>query len=460
MDLVICCSNSLVEKALIIDGTALKHAFDPACRRLFLEVACQCRAVLCCRVSPLQKAKVVELVRRRAHALCLAIGDGANDVSMLQAADVGVGIVGQEGMQAMMNSDYAVTQFSHLRRLLLVHGHWAYGRTATVVLGSLYKNMAFVLLLFWYQFYCGFTAQFIYDYIYLLLFNLLLTVAPVIAAGCFDRDLEAGTLCLLPALYHAQRGCYSMRRFLLVCLEAFWHSLACFFIPLLAYRGQPLDVWGHVEDRTTLGTIMALTVITCCNLQVGGWTRAWSWPVWFAQIGSLALLLLVTVLTGIVPTTTLYGALNLVAQPRFYATLVLTFSWALLPLLIVKYIQAWCWQPSDIDLMREVEKYGVGWEELLPKEEQSEVEEKTLSELEPLRLSRPFDEEEDEVEMVTAPSNLIPTPSKPSLLERIRQVGTGRPSREMLEGHRRRRMALLNLRTGRYEQLRGYAFSG
>jgi phospholipid-transporting ATPase len=93
--------------------------------QLFFRVASACRAVLCCRASPIQKANVVRMMKQHTGAITLAIGDGANDVSMLQAAHVGVGISGgQEGMQAARAADFAIAQFSFLAKLLLVHGAW------------------------------------------------------------------------------------------------------------------------------------------------------------------------------------------------------------------------------------------------------------------------------------------------------------------------------------------------
>lgn len=83
---------------------------EPSSKELLLQLAIQCEAVICCRVSPLQKALVVRLVKDGLHTMTLAIGDGANDVSMIQAADVGVGIRGEEGLQAVNSSDYAISQ--------------------------------------------------------------------------------------------------------------------------------------------------------------------------------------------------------------------------------------------------------------------------------------------------------------------------------------------------------------
>jgi phospholipid-translocating ATPase len=116
---------------LVIDGASLQHAFaEDFTKELLLSLATRCKAVICCRVSPLQKALIVKLVKEGLGAMCLAIGDGANDVSMIQAADVGVGVAGEEGLQAVNSSDYAIAQFRFLTRLLFVHGHWSYMRNS------------------------------------------------------------------------------------------------------------------------------------------------------------------------------------------------------------------------------------------------------------------------------------------------------------------------------------------
>lgn len=132
--------------ALIIDGMALKDALEKKENsHVFWLLATRCAVVLCCRVSPLQKAKVVELVKLTGKgALCLAIGDGANDVGMIQAAQIGVGIAGEEGLQAVMASDYAIAQFKYLCRLMLVHGRWSYVRTSEMILNFFFKNLIYV----------------------------------------------------------------------------------------------------------------------------------------------------------------------------------------------------------------------------------------------------------------------------------------------------------------------------
>lgn len=163
--------------ALVVNGHSLVQALVPSMELLFLEVASSCKAVICCRVTPLQKALVVDLVKRHKKAVTLAIGDGANDVSMIKSefaitdragvthspaqtvAHIGVGISGQEGMQAVLSSDYSIAQFRYLERLLLVHGRWSYYRMCRFLRYFFYKNFSFTLCHFWYAFFCGFSAQ-------------------------------------------------------------------------------------------------------------------------------------------------------------------------------------------------------------------------------------------------------------------------------------------------------------
>lgn len=139
--------------ALIIDGKSLTYALEKDMEKMFLELAVMCKAVICCRVSPLQKALVVKLVKKhRKESILLAIGDGANDVSMIQAAHIGVGISGLEGLQAARSADVSIAQFRYLRKLLLVHGAWSYHRVSKTILFSFYKNITLYLTQFWVRY--------------------------------------------------------------------------------------------------------------------------------------------------------------------------------------------------------------------------------------------------------------------------------------------------------------------
>lgn len=125
--------------ALIIDGDTLKLMLEEDLKQKFLLLCKRCKSVLCCRVSPAQKAAVVQMVKKGLNVMALSVGDGANDVAMIQEADIGVGIAGEEGRQAVMSSDYAIGQFRFLQRLLLVHGRWSYRRLGEAIANFFYK---------------------------------------------------------------------------------------------------------------------------------------------------------------------------------------------------------------------------------------------------------------------------------------------------------------------------------
>uniref|UniRef100_A0A6I8N2T8 Phospholipid-transporting ATPase n=2 Tax=Ornithorhynchus anatinus TaxID=9258 RepID=A0A6I8N2T8_ORNAN len=136
--------DHVIQHGLVVDGTSLSLALREH-EKLFMEVCRNCSAVLCCRMAPLQKAKVVRLLKTSPEKpITLAIGDGANDVSMIQEAHVGIGIMGKEGRQAVRNSDYAIARFKFLSKLLFVHGHFYYIRIATLVQYFFYKNVCFI----------------------------------------------------------------------------------------------------------------------------------------------------------------------------------------------------------------------------------------------------------------------------------------------------------------------------
>ncbi|CDQ74629.1 unnamed protein product [Oncorhynchus mykiss] len=149
--------------ALIIDGNTLKYALTFGARQYFLDLALSCKAVICCRVSPLQKSEVVEMVKKQVKVITLAIGDGANDVGMIQTAHVGVGISGNEGLQAANSSDYSIAQFKYLKNLLLVHGAWNYNRVSKCILYCFYKNIVLYIIEIWFAFVNGFSGQILFE---------------------------------------------------------------------------------------------------------------------------------------------------------------------------------------------------------------------------------------------------------------------------------------------------------
>ncbi|KAM6593712.1 hypothetical protein CsatA_001415 [Cannabis sativa] len=256
--------------ALIIDGKSLTYALEDDVKNLFLELAIGCASVICCRSSPKQKALVTRLVKIKTGSTTLAIGDGANDVGMLQEADIGVGISGVEGMQAVMSSDIAIAQFRFLERLLLVHGHWCYRRISSMICYFFYKNIAFGFTIFFYGIYTSFSGQALYNDWYLSLYNVFFTSLPVVALGVFDQDVSSRLCIKFPLLYQegVQNILFSWLRILGWAFNGLLSAVLIFFFCNQAMESQAFRNGGEVASLDILGTTMYTCVVCVVNCQM------------------------------------------------------------------------------------------------------------------------------------------------------------------------------------------------
>uniref|UniRef100_A0A8D2P7Q5 Phospholipid-transporting ATPase n=1 Tax=Zosterops lateralis melanops TaxID=1220523 RepID=A0A8D2P7Q5_ZOSLA len=349
-------SSVLSSLGLVIDGRTLAYALEPALEEKFLALAKRCRSVLCCRSTPLQKSMVVKLVRDKLKAMTLAIGDGANDVSMIQVADVGVGISGQEGMQAVMASDFAIPRFRHLEKLLLVHGHWCYSRLANMVLYFFYKNAMFVALLFWYQFYCGFSGSSMIDQWYLIFFNLFFSSLPQLITGVLDKDVPAEVLIAVPQLYKSGQNMeeYQPHMFWMNMIDAMYQSLVCFFIPYFTYYDSEVDIfsWG-----TPITTIALFTIILHLAIE----TKTWTFLHWSSCIFSIILFFFVALVYNAScpvchpPSNPYWTMERLMGDPMFYFTCIISPVVALLPRFLYRTLQGTLF-PTQLQLGRQLSK--------------------------------------------------------------------------------------------------------
>lgn len=278
------------EAGMVIDGDALSLVLlDP----LFLKLAEMCRSVICCRVSPSQKAEVVRLVRSQKKVVTLAIGDGANDVSMIQEAHVGVGIAGVEGTQAARSSDYSIGQFRFLQRLLLVHGRWCYRRNSKLILYSFYKNTTMFLCQLWFVFFNGFSGQTLFEKWSMAMYNLIFTAFPILAYAVFDRDVSDVAALRFPKLYGQGRDnkLFTGRVFWMTILNAIYHSLLCFFLPYFAMSHENVFADGRTISLFPFGVVVygcvVFTITAKLCLEISSWTvwnhvTCWgSLAVWF-----------------------------------------------------------------------------------------------------------------------------------------------------------------------------------
>jgi phospholipid-transporting ATPase len=317
----------------IMKGAPATGEFTPMMRR-FWEVAVQCKSVVGCRMQPNQKAVVVRMVKNSTEkgVITLAIGDGANDELMIREANVGVGIRGVEGTSAVRASDYAISQFCYLKRLLLVHGRLNYRRIATLICYIFYKNSLICLTQLWFGFYSGFSGQPIFLEWAYQLYNVSFTALPVLVFAVLDRDMPFSALMSNPRIYRLTSGAQLFNR------NVFWqwmflslvHSLIVFFYPMEAFNMHSPDRLGHTYDLWSVGLVVYTAVVLIVNLKIALMMTSWTWVHHFVVWGSIIFyfLCLLVFNSSIVFATAggdYFGLVyNVFALDRFWLALLLT----------------------------------------------------------------------------------------------------------------------------------------
>ncbi|CAM9108152.1 unnamed protein product [Ectocarpus sp. 8 AP-2014] len=269
-------------RGLIIDGPALLEAMQtPDSQGALLRAAQTCHSVIGCRLSPDQKRALVALVRENVPGTrTLSIGDGANDVPMIQRAHIGVGISGQEGMQAVNSSDYAIAQFAYLRKLLLVHGRWNYRRSSRVVCYLFYKSVMFACPLIFYAYSNGFSGTLFYDYVTCNMYAIVFTALPILLYGTYDRDISAETCLRYPQLYAYGITDRCMRPMIfwswMLQARAVLESAFLTIAPVLLLSGDTREM-GVVTSTYDYGTLTFSLVVIQVTLKMFWvqyrWTR-------------------------------------------------------------------------------------------------------------------------------------------------------------------------------------------
>ncbi|KAF8801609.1 phospholipid-translocating P-type ATPase [Phlegmacium glaucopus] len=348
---------------LVLEDSALLEAFaDDEMKGLLLRLAILCEGVICCRVSPLQKALIVKLVKEGLGAMTLAIGDGANDVSMIQAADVGIGISGEEGMQAANSSDYSIAQFRFLKKLLLVHGHWSYARNGVMILNFFYKNIVPVGVLWWFQIFDAWSANYVFDYDYILFWNSLWTVAPVIGIGLFDRFLDAHVLMAVPELYRYGREGYwfGQKSFIIYMFDGIVQSAIIYFLIHFTYVSTTTRKDGYDAYLYEFSTTMALSAVLVANIFAGFNSTAWTAWLFFAVFIGILVQWLFTVIYSAIPPSisviNLWGENNFIfTSAYFWLSLPLTILLSLAPRFLSK---AWkfSYNPGPLEIFQYLQK--------------------------------------------------------------------------------------------------------
>ncbi|KAM9841304.1 phospholipid-transporting ATPase IC [Aulostomus maculatus] len=333
----------------------------------FVDMACECEAVICCRVTPKQKANVVSLVKKYKKAVTLSIGDGANDVNMIKTADIGVGISGQEGMQAVMSSDYSFAQFRYLQRLLLVHGRWSYIRMCKFLRFFFFKNFAFTLVHFWYAFFSGYSSQVAYEDWFITLYNLFYSSLPVLLVGLLDQDVNDKLSLKFPKLYlPGQQGTmFNYRNFFISLFHGIFTSLIIFFIPYGAFL-QTMGQDGEApSDYQSFAVVTASSLVFTVNLQISLDTSYWTFVNCFAVLGSIALYFGIMFdlhsagIHVIFPAAFTFtgAASNALRQPYLWLTIILTVGISLLPVICIQFLHKTIWPSEGDRVQRNRKKY-------------------------------------------------------------------------------------------------------
>ncbi|RDX96739.1 putative phospholipid-transporting ATPase 4, partial [Mucuna pruriens] len=349
--------------ALIIDGKTLTYALEDDMKHQFLGLAVDCASVICCRVSPKQKALVTRLVKQGTGKTTLAIGDGANDVGMIQEADIGVGISGVEGMQAVMASDFAIAQFRFLERLLVVHGHWCYKRIAQMICYFFYKNIAFGLTIFYFEALTSFSGQSVYDDWYMILFNVVLTSLPVISLGVFEQDVPSEVCLQFPALY--QQGpknlFFDWYRILGWMGNGLYASLIIFFLNVTIFYDQAFRADGQTADMAAVGTAMFTCIVWSVNCQIALTMSHFTWIQHVFVWGSILTWYLFLFLYGMLSPAYSKSAHQILAEalgpaPIYWtATLLVTVTCNLPYFAHISFQR--CFNPMDHHIIQEIKYY-------------------------------------------------------------------------------------------------------
>lgn len=311
------------DNALIITGNSLQVCLKYY-EHEFVELACQCPSVVVCRCSPTQKADIVKLLQNHTGKRTCSIGDGGNDVSMIQAANVGVGIVGKEGKQASLAADFSITQFSHIGRLLMVHGRNSYKRSAALSQFVMHRGLIISTMqaVFCSVFY--FASIALFPGFLMIGYATVYTMYPVFSL-VLDKDVSAETAMTYPELYKelVKGRSLSFKTFFLWVLISIYQGGIIIYGALLLFD----EDFVHVVSITF--TALILTELLMVALTI----RTWHWAMVVAEVSSLAI----------------YIASLIVMRNYFDGTFLRTFDFiwrvmaitsvSCIPLYILKYLR-------------------------------------------------------------------------------------------------------------------------
>ncbi|XP_049936477.1 phospholipid-transporting ATPase 2 isoform X2 [Nymphaea colorata] len=333
--------------AFVIDGWALEIALKHR-RASFAELAVLSRTAVCCRVTPSQKAQLVEILKSCDYRT-LAIGDGGNDVRMIQQADVGVGISGREGLQAARAADYSIGKFRFLKRLILVHGRYSYNRTAFLSQYSFYKSLLICFIQIFFSFISGVSGTSLFNSFSLMAYNVFYTSIPVMV-NVLDKDLSVKTVMQHPQiLFYCQAG-----RLLNPSTFAGWfgrslfHALVVFIISIHVYA----------DDKREMEELSMVALSGCIWLQAFVVTMETNSFTIYQHIAiwlNLAAFYIINFIVSALPLAGMYTIMFRVCrQPSYWFAMLLIVVSGMGPVLALKYFR-YTYRSSAINVLQQAE---------------------------------------------------------------------------------------------------------
>ncbi|KAL3324077.1 hypothetical protein AABB24_038316 [Solanum stoloniferum] len=336
--------------AFVVDGWALEIVLKHY-RKAFTELAILSRTAICCRVTPSQKAQLVELLKSCEYRT-LAIGDGGNDVRMIQQADIGVGISGREGLQAARAADYSIGKFRFLKRLILVHGRYSYNRTAFLSQYSFYKSLLICFIQIFFSFISGVSGTSLFNSVSLMAYNVFYTSVPVLVS-VLDKDLSERTVMQHPQiLFYCQAG-----RLLNPSTFAGWfgrslfHAIVVFVITIHAYAFEKSEM--EEASMVALSGCIWLQAFVVA-LETNSFTILQHIAIW----GNLVAFYVINWIVSAFPSSGLYTIMfRLCRQPSYWFTIFIIVAAGMGPVLALKYFR-YTYRSSKINILQQAERMG------------------------------------------------------------------------------------------------------
>ncbi|KAJ6241987.1 putative phospholipid-transporting atpase [Anaeramoeba flamelloides] len=343
---------------IIVQGSTLKIALEEVKHKL-LNLSLQASSVICCRTTPQQKAGVVQMVKDLGK-MTLSIGDGGNDVTMIQTAHVGVGIAGREGLQAVRAADYSISRFKFLRRLMLVHGRYSYYRTTFLAQYSFYKSIFFCVIQLTFNFWTGFSGMSFFNSLSVMTYNGVFTAIPIFFF-LLDKDVSEESVYLNPHLYRdsSQGRFYNKKTLFWWFIRAIYQGVLAMVMLAGIYQGRgyiyPSDASGI--DNQLLSMTGFTIVIQIQTFTMALETKHWTFYNHFIIWGFLVFFYISTIIANTLPNLEIYYLLfRAYSDPIHWLSCVLINTIVLAPVIIAKYWSAQ-YIPNRADLVREREVY-------------------------------------------------------------------------------------------------------